>query len=112
MLAIEHPRCAGLDVHQRSITSAGSPSVPEGSCKESRTFGTMTRDPLALADWLTQSGVTHVVMESTGVYWKPVYNLLEGSLPCCWSNPNTSKRSPAGRRTFTMPSGWRTCGAG
>jgi len=66
-------RCSGLDVHKKSVTACCI--TPEG--KETRTFGTMTEDLLAMADWLRSMGCTHVAMESTGVFWKPVYNLLE-----------------------------------
>lgn len=66
-------RCSGLDVHKKTV--AACVITPEG--RETRTFGTMTADILALADWLQSMGVTHVAMEATGVYWKPVYNLLE-----------------------------------
>src|SRR3989304_3898457 len=72
-MQVVHERCAGLDVHKKTVVA--SVLSPEG--QETRTFGTMTRDLLLLADWLTERGVTHVAMESTGVYWKPVYNLLE-----------------------------------
>lgn len=66
-------RCSGLDVHKKTVTACVI--TPEG--REMRTFGTMTADILALADWLQSMDVTHVAMEATGVYWKPVYNLLE-----------------------------------
>ena len=68
-----YPRCCGLDVHQKTVVACIK--TPEG--KETRTFKTMTGELLELADWLTAEGVTHVAMESTGVYWQPVYNLLE-----------------------------------
>jgi transposase len=70
---IVYQRCCGLDVHKKSIMACLI--IPEG--KEIKTFGTMTGDILALIDWLKEKGCTHVAMESTGVYWKPVYNLLE-----------------------------------
>ena len=73
-----HERCCGLDVHKKSVSACligpGAAGSPE---KEVRTFGTMTDDLLALAAWLRQAGVTHVAMESTGVYWKPIWNILE-----------------------------------
>ncbi len=74
------PQCAGLDVHKRTVvactlTSAGR-AAPQ---RATATFGTMTADLLALGDWLAQHGVTHVVMGSTGEFWKPIYNLLEAS---------------------------------
>lgn len=66
-------RCCGLDVHKRLIVACML--TPDG--REIRTFGTMTPDLRALSVWLVEHGVTHVVMESTGVYWKPIYNILE-----------------------------------
>jgi transposase len=68
-----YERCCGLDVHKKSIVACLI--TPKG--KEIRTFGTMTEDILALADWLKQSGCTHAAMESTGSFWKPIYNVLE-----------------------------------
>jgi transposase len=73
-----HERCGGLDLHKRFVTACRIVPSPAGPpVKETRTFGTMTGELLALADWLEAGGVTHVAMESTGVYWKPVWNLLE-----------------------------------
>ena len=72
-------RCAGLDVHKKTITACLLVSGAGGKGQsEIRRFGTMTRDLLALADWLQSQQVTHVAMESTGVYWKPVWNILAG----------------------------------
>jgi transposase len=65
--------CCGLDVHKKSVTACAI--TPEG--KEIQTFGTMTGDIIALVDWIKSKGCSHVAMESTGVYWKPLYNLLE-----------------------------------
>lgn len=73
-MQVVYERCSGLDIHKKTVTACVI--TPEG--KETRTFGTMTRDLLMLGDWLESRGVTHVAMESTGVYWKPVYNVLEG----------------------------------
>jgi len=72
-MEVEHDRCCGLDVHKKTVV--GCVIVGEG--RETRTFGTMTDDLEALAAWLEERGVTHVAMESTGVFWKPVYNVLE-----------------------------------
>jgi transposase len=69
-----HERCAGLDVHRDTVVAC---AITPGA-REVRTFGAVTGGLLELADWLAGLGVTHVAMESTGVYWKPVYNLLEG----------------------------------
>jgi transposase len=73
-----HDRCAGLDLPKKSVTACRLTPGPDGQVtQEIRTFGTMTADLLALGDWLDEGGVTHVAMESTGVYWKPVWNLFE-----------------------------------
>ena len=70
--------CAGLDVHQATVVACVNRSGRGGrSHKEIRTFGTMPDDLAALRDWLLEAGVTQVAMESTGVYWKPVYAALE-----------------------------------
>lgn len=70
---------AGLDVHKKTVVVCVRRIDERGQArKQVRTFGTMTRDILDLADWLTREGVSHVAMESTGVYWKPIYHLLEG----------------------------------
>ena len=67
-------RCAGLDVHQATVVATiRVPDEPGGRRIVTETFGTMTADLLALRDWLHALGVTHVALESTGVYWKPVY---------------------------------------
>lgn len=77
-MEVVYERCCGLDLHKRTVVACrimpGSDGKPR---KEIRTFGTMTAELLDLADWLAAAGVTHVAMESTGVFWKPGYNLLE-----------------------------------
>jgi transposase len=73
-----YERCCGLDIHKRTVVACLIVPGPDGTpAKEIRTFGTMTDELLALADWLAGAGCTHVAMESTGVYWQPIYNLLE-----------------------------------
>lgn len=72
-MQVLYERCCGLDVHKKSVTACAI--TPEG--KEIQTFGTMTGDIIALVDWIKSKGCGHVAMESTGVYWKPLYNLLE-----------------------------------
>src|SRR5207244_2996562 len=70
--------CAGLDIHQKSVEACVRRLEPTGQLHhQTRHWGTMTRDLLAMADWMAAQGVTHVAMESTGVYWKPIYNILE-----------------------------------
>ena len=98
--------CCGLDVHKKTvvaclITSAEGPEP----VKEIRTFRTMTADLLALADWLQQAGCTHVAMESTGVYWRPVYNLLEGQCELLVVNAQHIKAVP-GRKTDVKDAAW------
>lgn len=72
-MRVIHQRCAGLDVHKKTVVACVI--TPEG--QQVRTFSTMTQELLALSEWLQQQGCRAVAMESTGVYWKPVYNLLE-----------------------------------
>ena len=108
-------RCAGLDVHKKSITACRIVPDPTGQeaegLAELRTFGTMTRELLALADWLAEASITHVAMESTGEYWKPVYNLLEGTLTVFLVNAAHVKLTPCGRpRALTRRTPWsRRC---
>ena len=72
-MGVVYERCCGLDGHQRRVVACLL--TPEG--RETRSLGTMTPDLLALAQWSEEGQVTHLAMESTGVYWQPVYNLLE-----------------------------------
>jgi transposase len=97
-----YERCCGLDVHKKSVTACLV--TPQG--KEIRTFGTMTSDLLTLADWLTQAQCTHVAMESTGVYWKPIFNLLEGlGMTLLVVNAQHIKAVP-GRKTDVKDAEW------
>ena len=78
-MQVVHPRCCGLDVHKKILVACLMILGADGRLtKEIRSFGTMTQDIMALSDWLVAAGCTHVAMESTGVYWKPVFNILEG----------------------------------
>jgi transposase len=76
-MEIAYPRCCGLDVHQASVCGCVSIKTQDKVTKDKRRFGTNTDDLHALAAWLIEQGVTHVAMEATGVYWKPVWNVLE-----------------------------------
>jgi transposase len=90
-----HERCAGLDVHQETVVCCVLISEPGGRCrKEFRTFGTMTADLEALRDWLRDRGVSHVAMESTGVFWKPVYAVLEGHVEIVVGNAQHIRNVP------------------
>lgn len=104
MMKVLYERCCGIDVHSKSVVCCLlSPDIPEG--KEIKTFGTMTDDLLGLADWLTQAKCSHVAMESTGVYWKPVFNILEGLMEVILVNAQHIKNVP-GRKTDVSDSQW------
>jgi transposase len=99
-------RCAGLDVHQATVVATvRMPDEQGGRTSVTETFGTMTADLLALREWLQAYGVTHVALESTGVYWKPVYYVLEGGFTLLLINMQELKRVP-GRKTDVKDSEW------
>jgi transposase len=105
-MQIMHTCCCGLDVHKKQIVACLMRFDEAGQRQqELRTFGTMTQDILALADWLSATGCTHVAMESTGVYWKPVYNLLEGLFELLVVNAQHIKAVP-GRKTDAKDAEW------
>lgn len=98
---------AGLDVHQKTIVACVRTIRPQGGhiAEEVLTFGTMTGDLLRLSDWLVKKGVTHVAMESTGVLWRPVWNILDGQFELLLVNPRELKRVP-GRKSDVSDSQW------
>ncbi len=98
---IMYERCAGLDVHKKTVVACVL--TPEG--QETRTFGTMTAELLALADWLLAYRCTHVAIESTGDYWKPVFNILEGMCEVILVNAQHVKAVP-GRKTDVKDAAW------
>jgi transposase len=103
---IVYPRCCGLDVHKREIVACLlTPGVDGAPVKTVRAFGTMTADILAMADWLAAAGCTHIAMESTGVYWKPIWNLLEGQIELLLVNARHVKAVP-GRTTDVRDCEW------
>jgi len=107
---ILHPCCAGLDVHKKTIFACIRTVGIDGTVRcQVRTFGTMTAELLALADWLESQGVRQVAMESTGVYWKPVFNLLEGRFEVILVNAQHIKKVPVAGPTSRTPSGSRNC---
>lgn len=98
--------CAGLDVHKDTVVACVRRLDGKGKAQRlTRTFGTMTIQLLAMADWLTEQGVTHVAMESTGVYWKPIWNLLEGQFEILLVNAQHIKQVP-GRKTDVKDAEW------
>lgn len=99
-------KVAGLDVHLKGIQCAVRSRQESGKLfSQVRSFGTMTRDLRALADYLQQLGVTHVAMEATGVLWKPVWNVLEGRFALLLVNPRHLKKVP-GRKTDVTDAEW------
>jgi len=103
---VVHSRCAGLDVHQATVVAtARVPADRGGRQIVTQTFGTMTADLLTLRDWLQALGVTHVALESTGVYWKPVYYVLEDAFSLLLINMQELKHVP-GRKTDVQDSEW------
>lgn len=99
-------RCCGIDVHKASLSACVRLRGKGGKVSEEvRTFGTISEELLALHDWLKGLGVTDVAMEATGVYWKPVYYVLEDSFRVMLVNPAAIKRMP-GRKTDVSDSAW------
>lgn len=100
-MRVMYERCAGLDVHKKTVTACRR----NGKDQEVKTFGTTTPDLLELVDWLLEWECTHAAMESTGDYWKPIYNLLEGSFQIVLVNAKHVKHVP-GRKTDIGDSQW------
>src|SRR5256884_1193533 len=103
---IVYERCAGLDVHKRSVTAcASTPDAKGQRHKERESERSMTADVLRLRQWLAARNVTHVAMESTGVYWQPIYSLLEGHFELLLVNAQHIKVVP-GRKTDVRDAEW------
>lgn len=100
-----HPICSGLDVHKDSVVACVRTQVGARGQSETRTFGTCTTDLLQLCDWLQESGCTAVGMEATGVYWKPVWHILEGSFELILANAGHIKNVP-GRKSDVSDAAW------
>jgi transposase len=106
MLRVIHERCAGLDVHKKTVVACVMVDKPDGQVQQAvRTFGTTTGEILALAEWLKSQAVSSVAMESTGVYWVPIYNLLEGDFELVVVNAQHMKAVP-GRKTDVSDAEW------
>ena len=98
--------CAGLDIHKANVQVCRLTKDEDGkSVIEERQFSTFTKDLLALRDWLQAAGVTHVAMESTGSYWRPIYNILEAHFELLLVNPRHVKNVP-GRKTDVNDARW------
>jgi transposase len=100
------PRCCGLDVHQKTVVASVRLLGPTGEVtRETRTFGTTTRELEALAAWLRSLHLTHIAMEATGVLWKPVWHVLEPEWQLLLVNPQHLKRVP-GRKSDVQDAEW------
>jgi transposase len=106
MLEVVYAHCAGLDVHKKTVVVCRMKPGAQGQVQqETKTFGTTTPELLEMVDWLSEWETTHVAMESTGVYWKPIYNLLEGNLEVLLVNAKHVKQVP-GRKTDVKDAEW------
>jgi transposase len=104
-MEVIHSKCAGLDVHQKTVVACVRLAVKRKVGHEVRTFGTTTSELLALSDWLASHGCTHVAMESTGIYWKPVWHVLEGTFDLVLANAMHIKNIP-GRKSDVNDATW------
>lgn len=105
-MQIIYERCCGLDVHKRTVVACVLVTLPAGTVQRTvRTFTTMTADLLALDDWLRELGITQIALESTGVYWRPIFNLLEDGRTVVLVNA-THMHAVPGRKTDVKDSEW------
>src|SRR5213593_4002914 len=102
---VVHLKCAGLDVHQQTVVACARAGSGKAVAYDVRTFGTTTPELLALSDWLTAHGCTHVAMESSGVYWKPVWHVLEGHVDLVLANAMHIRNIP-GRKSDVNDATW------
>ena len=104
-MEVLYPRCAGLDVHARNVTACVRIASGPDVTYQHRTVATTTRGLLELADWLTAAQCTHVAMEATGVYWKPVWHILEGPFTLVLANAMHIRHVP-GRKSDMTDAAW------
>ena len=105
-MEVLYERCAGLDVHKKTVVASVRIATENKLITEVRTFSTTTSGLLKLSDWLSESGCTHVAMEATGVYWKPVWHVLsDGELELVLANAAHVKNVP-GRKTDVSDAAW------
>lgn len=103
-MEVLYPRCAGLDVHKDTVVACVR-CVSEPQHREVRTFGTTTSELFALGDWIESHGCTHVAMEATGVYWKPIWHVLDGRFELVLGNAQHIRNVP-GRKTDVNDAMW------
>jgi transposase len=105
-MEVIHPRSGGLDVHKEAVVACVRLALGDKVTREVRTFETTTSGLLLLLAWLTEMGCTHVAMEATGVYWKPVWNILsDGDFELVLANAAHIKNVP-GRKTDVSDAAW------
>lgn len=104
-MQVLHPRCCGIDVHKERLAACVRVQAGRRAKVEVRLFGTTTSDLLSLGEWLVGEGCTHVAMESTSVYWKPVFNILEGQFEVILANARHIRAVP-GRKTDVRDCEW------
>lgn len=104
-MEVIHQCCAGLDVHKKTIVACVRDARGHSIDRKLKTFGTMVKDLIALFDWLAQKECTHVVMEATGVYWKPVWKALDGGFELILANAAAVKNVP-GRKSDAKDAEW------
>lgn len=104
-MEVIHARCAGLDVHKQTVVACVRIATGDAVRHEVRTFGTTSAALLALADWLRAEGCTHAVLESTGVYWKPVWAVLEGEVTLLLAHAAAVRNIP-GRKSDVQDARW------
>jgi transposase len=105
-MEVLHQRCAGLDVHKKTVVAAVRLAMENRLVTEVKTFATTTAGLLALSDWLAGNGCTHAAMEATGIYWRPVWHVLsDGEIELILANAAHVKNVP-GRKTDVSDAGW------
>ena len=106
-MQVVYRRCCGLDVHRKTVVACVLLTEDDGRVrKQVRTFSTMTADLLALSDWLDSLGVAQIAMESTGVYWKPIFNLLEAEERTTMLVNAQHVKAVSGRKADVKDSEW------
>jgi transposase len=103
-MEVLYPRCAGLDIHKDTVVACVR-CVSKPQRRDVRTFGTTTSELFALAEWLESNGCTHVAMEATGIYWRPVWHVLEGHFELVLANAQHIRNVP-GRKTDVNDAAW------
>ena len=104
-MQVLYPRCAGLDLGKETLVAAVRLQEGASVSRECRRYGMMTTQLLELTSWLLSQGVTHVVMEATGSYWKSVWHVLEGQFELTLANPVQIRNLP-GRKTDVNDATW------